>query len=108
VPIFSEIQAAHRLRWGTASRTHLSFCNAKEARMITTKSPAKRQPATTAKPATAFELSRIRAEGWNAARKYLPGGDPNDTKKIAALNAYRAPIERASWYAGFNEAVEKL
>jgi hypothetical protein len=68
----------------------------------------KTKQASADKPATAFELSRVRAEGWNAARKYLQGGDPADAKKIAALNPYRAPLQRASWYTGFNEAVEKL
>jgi len=44
-----------------------------------------------------FALSRIQAEGWNAARKYLAGGDPDDAGKIAALNPYRTPVERARW-----------
>jgi hypothetical protein len=57
---------------------------------------------------TEFALSRIQAEGWNAARKYLAGGDPRDTKKIASLNPHKAPLERARWFTGFNNAVEKL
>ncbi|HEY1708663.1 MAG TPA: hypothetical protein VGG10_10400 [Rhizomicrobium sp.] len=52
-----------------------------------------------------FELSRIQAEGWNAARKYLASGEPDDVQKIAALNPYRAPLERARWYTGFNNAM---
>ena len=55
-----------------------------------------------------FRLSRIRAEGWNAALKYIVSGNPGDQKKIAALNPYRTDLERSSWYAGFNNAVEKL
>jgi hypothetical protein len=57
---------------------------------------------------SAFDLSRIQAEGWNAARKYLASGDPGDAKKIAALNPYRGPIERARWYTGFNSAVSAM
>jgi hypothetical protein len=55
-----------------------------------------------------FHLSRIRAEGWNAALKYLVSGNPGDQEKIAALNPYRTDLERSSWHAGFNNAVEKL
>jgi len=55
----------------------------------------------------AFDLSRIQAEGWNAARKYLASGNPGDVKAIAALNPYRAPLERSRWYTGFNTAVER-
>ncbi|HEY1710876.1 MAG TPA: hypothetical protein VGG10_21610 [Rhizomicrobium sp.] len=55
-----------------------------------------------------FELSRIQAEGWNAARKYLASGDPGDVKKIAALNPYKMPLERSRWYTGFNSAIQSL
>jgi hypothetical protein len=58
--------------------------------------------------ATPFDLSRIQAEGWNAARKYLAGGDPDDVKAIASLNPYRDPLERARWYTGFNSAAERV
>jgi hypothetical protein len=57
---------------------------------------------------SAFGLSRIQAEGWNAARKFLRGGDPGDAKSIAALNPYSSNPEKERWYAGFNSAVEKL
>jgi hypothetical protein len=57
---------------------------------------------------TGFRMSRIQAEGWNAALNYLVSGNPGDQKKIAALNPYRTDLERSSWYAGFNKAVEKL
>jgi hypothetical protein len=55
-----------------------------------------------------FDLSRIQAEGWTAARKYLLSGDPGNVKAIAALNPYKAALERSRWYAGFNKAVEKM
>jgi hypothetical protein len=51
-----------------------------------------------------FQLSRIQAEGWNAARKYLVNGNPADTKKIAALNPYTSAPERERWDAGFGDA----
>lgn len=53
-----------------------------------------------------FRLSRVQAEGWNAARKF--GGDRGDAKKIALLNPYRTDLERARWFAGFNSALERL
>lgn len=55
-----------------------------------------------------FRMSRIRAEGWKAAQIYLVSGNPGDEKKIAALNPYRTDLERESWYAGFNNARERL
>jgi hypothetical protein len=55
-----------------------------------------------------FALSRIQAEGWNAARAYLVSGDPGDVKKIASLNPYRGPVERARWYTGFNTALKAM
>jgi len=53
---------------------------------------------------TPFGLSRIEAEGWNAACKYLLDRDPADTKAIATLNPYTSPLERERWFAGFNNA----
>ncbi|MGA9795036.1 MAG: hypothetical protein WBQ17_05800 [Rhizomicrobium sp.] len=55
---------------------------------------------------TAFALSRIQAEGWNAARKFLTDKEPGD-EKIAALNPYKASAERARWTAGFNAALNR-
>lgn len=52
----------------------------------------------------AFALSRIQAEGWNAARK-LPIDDIDDVR-IAALNPYNGDAERARWLAGFMGALE--
>jgi hypothetical protein len=56
----------------------------------------------------AFDLSRIQAEGWTAARKYLISGDPGNVNAISALNPYKMALERSRWYAGFNNAVEKM
>jgi len=58
--------------------------------------------------AEGFRLSRIQAEGWAAARKYLLGGGTGDQQEIAALNPHRAEAERARWYAGFNSAIDRL
>jgi hypothetical protein len=57
---------------------------------------------------TEFQMSRIQAEGWNAAHKYLATGKPGDAKKIAALNPHRGDAERARWYTGFNDAVAQM
>ena len=52
----------------------------------------------------AFRLSRIQAEGWNAARKFLI--EEIDEAKIASLNPYREPAEKARWHTGFTGALE--
>jgi hypothetical protein len=52
----------------------------------------------------AFALSRIQAEGWNAARKVLV--DDIDDAKIAALNPYSGNAEKARWRAGFMGALK--
>ncbi len=58
-----------------------------------------------------FRLSRIQAEGWNAARKFLTsgqtGGQAGDAK-LAALNPHKADPERARWLAGFRNAMDAM
>lgn len=54
-----------------------------------------------------FALSRVEAAGWNAARKYIAGGNSRDEDKIARLNPYRTDVERARWYAGFSRALDR-
>jgi hypothetical protein len=49
---------------------------------------------------TAFRLSRIYAQGWNAARQArLDNAKP----VAAAAGPYAADPERASWQRGFSE-----
>jgi ribosome modulation factor len=57
--------------------------------------------------ADSFRLSRIEAEGWNAARKYLTSGKTDDAK-IAGLNPHKADPERARWLAGFRNAMDAM
>lgn len=54
-----------------------------------------------------FRLSRIEAEGWNAAR-HVPVAllGEMDTTKIAALNPYMHDPEQMRWNAGFASALE--
>jgi hypothetical protein len=52
---------------------------------------------------TEFQLSRVQAEGWNAARKYLLSD--MDAAKIAALNPYKTAPEKARWHTGFTGAL---
>jgi hypothetical protein len=59
------------------------------------------------KSTSEFGLSRIQAEGWNAAHKFLIGGDPSDVARIAALNPHTGAAERERWYAGFNSALNR-
>jgi hypothetical protein len=55
----------------------------------------------------AFHLSRIQAEGWNAARR-LPTAHLAEIsdEKVDALNPYSKKSERSRWNAGFKSAVE--
>jgi hypothetical protein len=54
----------------------------------------------------AFRLSRIYAEGWNAARKLAPSiRDALDPKKMAELNPYAAEDDRSRWTKGFAKAL---
>jgi hypothetical protein len=56
---------------------------------------------------SAFQLSRIYSQGWNAARKLLADGALDaDVKAAAALNPYRTTEESARWTKGFNEALQ--
>jgi len=51
-----------------------------------------------------FRLSRIYAQGWNAARTLVKSGD--DAADAAKLNPYRSGSERARWHEGFTKALE--
>lgn len=58
------------------------------------------------KPGEAFRLSRIEAEGWNAARRVpLAVLTQLDRPKIAALNPYARDPEQMRWTAGFANAL---
>jgi hypothetical protein len=55
----------------------------------------------------AFRLSRIQAEGWNAARR-IPVAQLaglNETK-VGAFNPYPKEPERCRWHAGFTNALK--
>lgn len=57
-------------------------------------------------PEEDFRLSRVQAEGWNAARRM--GVDDLaqiDAAKIALLNPYAKDAERTRWSAGFENAL---
>ncbi len=57
---------------------------------------------------TAFKLSRIYAEGWNAASR-LSAAESNglEPRGVAALNPYAADPERSRWSEGFTKALRK-
>jgi hypothetical protein len=63
--------------------------------------------ADTMQDASGFRLSRIRAEGWNAARNFPLGGEADEELRIAALNPYHSEREREYWYLGFNSALNR-
>jgi hypothetical protein len=53
-----------------------------------------------------FELSRIRAQGWQAARNLLASSADNiDPAEADARNPHRTPETRARWTQGFLEAI---
>jgi len=56
---------------------------------------------------SAFELSRIYSQGWNAARKLLAAGQSDlDANQAAARNPYPIGEENARWTKGFTEALQ--
>jgi hypothetical protein len=58
------------------------------------------------KPAEAFRLSRVEAEGWNAARRVpLALLTQMNKSKITALNPYAHDPEQTRWNAGFANAL---
>jgi hypothetical protein len=56
--------------------------------------------------AEAYRLSRIQAEGWNAAHRVGASTlDKLDIAQIESLNPYAADPERKRWSAGFTSAL---
>ena len=56
---------------------------------------------------SAFQLSRIYGQGWNAARKLLAAGKSDlDAKVAAARNPFPTGEESDRWTKGFMEALE--
>jgi hypothetical protein len=56
----------------------------------------------------AFKLSRIYAEGWNAASKLSADESEGlDPCAVAALNPYVIEPERSRWSEGFAKALRK-
>lgn len=52
----------------------------------------------------AYRLSRVYAEGWNAAHKLSSNdSDDLDLRRVAALNLYAARPERTRWSEGFSK-----
>jgi hypothetical protein len=56
--------------------------------------------------ADAYRLSRIQAEGWNAARVIAASAlDKLDATQIELLNPYKSDPERTRWSTGFTSAL---
>ena len=53
--------------------------------------------------AASFRLSRVYAQGWNAARQ-LSANTRADATAMAALNPYTSEPERTRWDKGFANA----
>ena len=55
---------------------------------------------------SAFELSRIYGQGWNAAKQLLVEGPRHlHRKQATALNPYHSVAERTRWSKGFEEGL---
>jgi len=55
---------------------------------------------------TSFRLSRIYAEGWNAASKLSASEcEGMDSIRVATLNPYVTEPERSRWSDGFSKAL---
>jgi hypothetical protein len=53
-----------------------------------------------------FRLSRIYAEGWNAANRLSTGEvDAIDPARLASRNPYVLEAERSRWTSGFTAAL---
>ncbi len=52
-----------------------------------------------------FRLSRVYAEGWNAARR-LPANIRPEASTMTTINPYTSEPERTSWNQGFANASE--
>jgi hypothetical protein len=53
-----------------------------------------------------FRLSRIYAEGWNAANRLaIDDIDALDLGKLATLNPYTLEADRSRWTSGFTQAL---
>ncbi len=54
----------------------------------------------------AYRLSRIHAEGWNAAHRIVGSTlDALDGVQVESLNPYASDPERTRWNAGFTSAL---
>jgi hypothetical protein len=56
-----------------------------------------------------FRLSRIEAEGWSAAQRYMADETvkPDDIR-VADFNPYGGGAARSRWAAGFRKAVATM
>ena len=56
-----------------------------------------------------FRMSRVEAEGWNAAQRHMVDqtGEPDDIR-IADFNPYRGDPARSGWAAGFRKALAAM
>jgi len=53
-----------------------------------------------------FRLSRIEAEGWNAAQRYMADESaPPDDIRLSDFNPYGGGAARSRWTVGFRKAV---
>ena len=57
---------------------------------------------------SAYVLSRIYAQGWNAGKKMLAGGKAEISSADAAgRNPYTTPEEQSRWMKGFTDSLER-
>ena len=54
---------------------------------------------------SAFNLSRIYGQGWNAAKKQLADRDEDSPPPTAGTNPYTTVEERERWSKGFEDGL---
>ncbi len=56
---------------------------------------------------SAYVLSRIYAQGWNAGKKMLASGQEVSSASAAVRNPYATPEEQSRWMKGFTDSLER-
>ena len=55
---------------------------------------------------SAYVLSRIYAQGWNAGKKMLASGEGEVSSAGAIRNPYATPEEQSRWMKGYTDSFE--
>jgi len=81
---------------------------ARESADLSEEEPGDKSVRGPASGVSAFQLSRVFAEGWNAAHKFTRDTPEPTPHAVAALNPYASEPKRARWIEGFKKALDKI